>query len=867
MLTGAVRGAVSAAARRGIRPLRAAWRAKPVPVRGEYAMGLNRLLIGAAVFVATAADAAGGGDLAFPHWAPVIGTWIALAGLVLVHLVSRPRPCAVRRVCALVLDVAGASVLLHATDAAGAFAYPIYSWIIVGHGVRFGAGHLIAAAASSVAGFGLVAATTPYWQAQPRLAAGLLVGLVVVPLYLQLLLRHLAAARAAAERADRAKTLFLAGVSHELRTPLNAIVGTVSMLQTTGLDRDQARALATLDAAAEVLDGMIGGLLDVSRIEAGQPRPTPETFDLARLIAQVGAVMRVQAERKGLRFNAFVDAGTPLDLHGDAAHLRDILLGLCGNAVKFTRAGSVAVAVRTEAGEAGGLFLRAEVSDTGIGIPPEAQGHIFGMFAQADATIARRFGGTGVGLAVCERLVRLLGGRIGVASEPGRGSTFWFTVPVRVRAEASSPPALDEPVCVVADDPRDGAAWVERLRACGVEARSRPAEPRMHRPAALAFVVPSRAAARPGGAHEGQVEVLALPDDARGRHGWPPAAVRRRYATAVAATDADATFRRAARIAAAHLPATPHPSPPPETRGERPTVRVLVADDNPVNRNVLAGVLRHAGHEVVAAEDGRQACEALASVDAAFLDVNMPVLSGIDAARVHAAAGGRVPIIGLTADGTPQTTARCLAAGMVACLVKPVRPPALLDALDGALATREEERMEHPGSVPRPQARAPTPTPAPATPALDPCMLADLAGIGGETFVARVVRDFVAEAERLIGDLRAASHAADPPGIRMHAHEICSCAANVGAVALHDLCSPWQAMSDAELEHAGPGLLQHLDAVWSRTRAALLERAARDPSRAPGPAAHGARGPEPHGPAREAVTPPGTLDARGLARR
>ena len=214
---------------------------------------------------------------------------------------------------------------------------------------------------------------------------------------------------------------------------------------------------------------------------------------------------------------------------------------------------------------------------------------------------------------------------------------------------------------------------------------------------------------------------------------------------------------------------------------------MLVADDNSVNRKVLVKVLEHAGHDVVTAEDGKQACDALESVDVAFLDVNMPVLNGIDAARIHSSskAGDRIPMLGLTADGTPETAARCLAAGMVACLVNPLRPPALLHALDEALKKHKEDRMERNTPAAQP------PGAASAVSALDPYMLSDLADIGGEDFVAQVVRDFIEEAEHLIADLRAASETADSARFRTQAHEICSCAANVGASALHELCRPW----------------------------------------------------------------------------
>lgn len=817
------------AARSTFLTLKAAFRTLPREIRGEFVMSLNRLSVGFIMFGVTAASAGSReGDLTFPGWQIAIGSWIVLAAFLSVLLAARPSPSITRRVSAMVLDVAGGSIILHACGPAGAFVYPLYLWIIVGNGVRFGGGYFILASVLSVIGFAVVAATTSFWQEEMRLTVGLMAGLVVLPAYLYSLTRHIASARADAERANRAKTLFLASVSHELRTPLNAIIGMASILYTTRLNRDQAQMVSTIDASADTLLTMIEGLLEISRSETGQLRARPVDFDLARLLAEVDKIIRVQAEAKNLHFNTFLTARAPLDLYGDAARLREILLSLCANAVKFTAEGFITVAVDGTTGKDGRFHLRAEVTDTGIGIPLAAQERIFGMFMQASESITERYGGTGIGLASCDKLVRLLSGQIGVTSELGRGSTFWFTLPMVAKSEAGGTPTLNEPVCVVADDPKAAASLTTRLRAVGIDVQSlaRPVGQEASR-ASVAFVMPSGDPTKASDARGAQVEVLVLTCD-QGR--LPSTEIRQRYSTTVTLAGADGMLHRAIRIAAARLSSTPTGAIPPAERRSMVMTRVLVADDNAINRRVLTKVLEHAGHQVVTADHGQQACEVLAEklVDIAFFDVNMPVLNGTDAMHLYFSSTppeARVPVLALTADGTPETAARCLAAGMAACLVKPVRPPALLKALDEALVAHRRNQMD--------QERFATSPLASTAPALDLRQLDDLSNIAGEKFIVQLVGDFIQEIERSIVDLRTALQNVNTTQFQTHAHEICSCAANVGARALRELCSPWELISATELEQAGSGLLQCLEIEWARTRGALLERAVRGPSTSP----------------------------------
>lgn len=813
-----------ATVRRGAVALGGAWHALSTDIRSEWVMGMNRLMAGFLMLGATAASVgAGRGDLTFPHWWAAIGIWLALGSLLFVHMLAWPRRHALRRGFAMGLDVAGASIVLHASGAAAAFVYPVYLWIILGNGLRFGGRYLLTASMLSILGFVLVIATTPFWRAEPRLTAGLMAGLVVLPAYSYVLVRRLASARTAAEQASRAKTLFLAGVSHELRTPLNAITGMTDILQSTILDGDQTSMVATINVSADALLSMIEGLLDVSRIEAGQLRLSPVEFDLAHLLADVHRIIGVQAAARNLWLNTFITVRTPLSLRGDAARLREVFLSLCANAVKFTAAGSITVAVDGEAGADGRVRLRAEVTDTGIGIEPASQARIFDMFTQADESIATRFGGTGMGLAICDRLVRLLGGVLGVTSEPLHGSTFWFTAWMESGPEPDEAPVLDEPVRILARDPQRAAALTARLKACGIDAQLswHGVVTGASRTPSLAFVDPGDDSAVTQAASDARVTVLVRPLP---NNGLPPPRIRERYATAVDLSSSDASLRRAVRIVAAQVAATsPRVVAPRAARLGPSGMHVLVADDNAVNRRVVTRILEHAGHEVVTVHDGEQALDVLASgaVDIAILDVNMPLLSGIETARLHLFSARpeiRVPILGLTADGTPETAAQCLAAGMAACLVKPLRSAALLDALDKVLASRERDQTGRRPMTPRPISTE-------STPPLDLQALADLAEVGGEAFVAGVVRDFIEDTERIIAQLQAALMADDLTKFRAQAHALCSSATNVGARGLRELCYPWQTLSAAEMDETGPALLQLLRGEWARARAAFLERA------------------------------------------
>ena len=793
----------------------------------ERGMAVNRLFAGllVLVFVAIAHPDAG---LPTSHSYIGVSAYLALGLALLLHIQLWPKSSVWRRITAMAVDAGAVSFELYAGGAISALLYPGYLWIIVGNGFRFGVRSIVAASALCLTGFGIVVATTPYWRTQPSLVAGLITGLVILPAYASSLISRLQAARQQAEEASRAKTLFLASVSHELRTPLNAIVGMGDLLRGTALDAEQAPMVSTIETAAETLLALIGDLLDVSRADAGRLETRRSDFDLARLLAEVTAMIMPQARAKGLLVNTFITTRTSTALHGDARHLREILLNLCSNAVKFTQHGSVTIAADGEPDENGTTHLRLEVVDTGIGIAPEAQDKIFDVFTQADETVMDRYGGTGLGLALVDRLVRLMGGKVGVRSIPGQGSTFWVYLDMDPAGEigAEPPPSVPIPVIVASMEPDRAASLAEAVTRLGANVT-------------MAQGISALAGARPS------IMLLdhaaaALPELADGHvlvrvrsildAGLPPLALRERFATAIQYPGSDAELANALHIAAAYLPpAMQGPALPAEPVPAYAPLRVLVADDNRVNQTVTLRMLERAGHSVILAGNGEQALEILLdeSVDIVLMDVNMPVLNGIETAQTYQFAplsGRRIPMIGLTADASADTKARCFAAGMSACLVKPVRAPDLLQAIQELAAPFVASETDDPvvtAIAAHPRFRVVPPA------AVDAQALADLTALGGADFVAQVIGEFVTDAEAIIVQLEQAAANRDVHRFRAEAHAMCSSAANVGASALRSTCEPWQYLSSAELEDAGPDLVDRLRHVWRRTRTDL--QAAVDP--------------------------------------
>lgn len=791
--------------------------------------------------------------------------YISLALAVLAHILYSPGISQPRRLFALLLDCGFLSWQLHLGGERVALFFPIYLWVIFGNAFRFGIPSLAIAVPVATVSFGLVVATTPFWFRQPHLSAGLLIGLVILPAYSGTLIRKLSQATRIAEEASKAKSLFLASVSHELRTPLTAIIGMNGLLQTSELNGEQREMVETVDVAGRSLQSLINKLLDLSRLEAGKMTASIEEFDLLSLLVDIRRLVEVQVRAKNLSFDIHVTPRTPLRIKTSRLHLQEILLNLAGNAVKFTESGGVVLAVDGRKLEAAGdgVILRVEISDTGIGIAPKDQAHIFENFTQADATILNRFGGTGLGLGITRGLVQLLGGQINVESELGKGSNFRFFITAQAGA-AKIEETLQEfrpRVTFLARNPAAVVQLRSSLHALNIEAvavnpgRGLPAHQfgRSGNQVLLALEVDWEDWNQPISSLAPGATTLLIRQGAE--PGLPDSATRRNCVALLSAEFSEQDLAHALLIAsrlgspanAAFDTAQPTKAlePAPESASESPSAsapapanllpfpgnvrrrRVLLVDDNRVNRRVLGRIMETAGHEVLVAENGEMALDVLEReadrLDLVLMDFNMPEMDGLEATklfRVIALGSPRLPIVGLTADAMAQTNGTWREADMDGCLVKPIAPLDLLAAVDSmsrntAPATRSSIGKLH--DHPRFRAVA-----APAGPVLDKTIIANLRLLGDSEFVEELLADFLSDAKNLIDMLVTDAVEGDSPSFRNNAHALRSSGANVGAVALCELCAPWVQLRGPELQTRAAEFAAVAQSELARTREAIM---------------------------------------------
>lgn len=332
----------------------------------------------------------------------------------------------------MAFDVIVTSIVMHAFEEYGIPYFVLYLWLSVGNGFRYGYRELILCAGMSLTGFTIVCLTTQFWENEFLLAITGMMLLSVIPVYVAVMLKRLQDAKQLAETASREKSRFIANISHEIRTPLNAIVGFSSMMNRVD-DIVQHRQMAVrIKEASDSLMDLIEGVLDFSRIESGHVRLKPVLTDLRGLLGSIEGMFSLQTEGKGLHYSTVIDPQVPARIVCDRQRLRQVLVNLIGNAVKFTETGGIDVLARLECSPDAGDSLRFEVIDTGIGIKQEFHAHIFDRFRQADDTAQRQHGGTGLGTAIAKNLVELMGGRIGMDSRYGSGSRFWFTLPLQL---------------------------------------------------------------------------------------------------------------------------------------------------------------------------------------------------------------------------------------------------------------------------------------------------------------------------------------------------------------------------------------------------------------------------------------------------
>nr|WP_081443612.1 ATP-binding protein [Methylophaga thiooxydans] len=630
--------------------------------------------------------------------------YYSFALIIAAAILIKPTVSPIRRVLANALDLISLSVVMFFAGSESVFLFVLYLWVILGSGFRYGAPYLYISLAVGIVGFTISITWGEYWQdiQHKPIGLSLLILMVMIPVYSAFLIKKLHRALDTAKFANEAKSRFLASMSHELRTPLNGVIGVADLMQETKLNPEQREFVRIMHNSANTLLGLIENVLDISKIEAGKIESIRSEFDLHELITTVIKMQRPMATAKDIALFCNMDPQIQFAVHGDPQHLKQVLINLIGNAVKFTTSGYIRLSLQAQVSNTDEQVVRFEIRDTGIGIPAESLDTIFDDFTQVNAASGTT-SGTGLGTTISKELVELMGGNIGVTSQLGVGTTFWFELPLKVNE--NNVMTLDNHNILILSSASQQQALNKMLNTWGLTAdwvdnsakalaeliqKAESTAPYSTlivdtdtmlaiEPAKFAKMIKSDSSLRDLSLILLNTSGISIHDD-----------ISNHYISVINdETNKTALFNA---LHAAHSSINSHENVVRladyyAAQGLTRPLNILVTEDNKVNQHVLKGILHQAGHKTLLADNGDAALDLLSDpanqIDILILDMNMPGMSGLEVVKTFRFidTSASMPIIMLTADATPEARQSCEQAGVDAFLTKPINSRALIETL------------------------------------------------------------------------------------------------------------------------------------------------------------------------------------------
>ncbi|MFV2059146.1 MAG: response regulator [Gammaproteobacteria bacterium] len=604
------------------------------------------------------------------------------------------------------LDIASLTAAIIIGGEWGMALYPLYYWITLGFGFRFGLKYLVASTILSLAGFIIVYFSGTYWHNHNVLFTGLFIGLIIIPAYATTLLKRLAEAKKLAEVANRAKSQFISNMSHELRTPLNGVLGSSDLLKNTMLNNEQREYTDNIDYSCTTLLGIIDSILNISKIEAGKIVLQNNPFDLYFLLNKSAKIFAHQAKSKGLSFSLTIDPAIPYDLLGDVNLLKQVLGNLISNAIKFTQTGDITVLVTSLKNNSTNSIIRFDVQDTGCGIKQSKQDSIFERFTQEDNSDTRSYDGVGLGTTIAKEIVILMNGTIGVDSTPGEGSNFWFEIPLEIQqTNLKTIKTINSNVLIISDLNNELDILSKTLNNWGVLITTAVS-------ASDAMIIISDSIKSDEHIHTIIIN-KALVDIDPVRFS---SIIRQKYnlnnTTIIVMKDCltpsdniqlhkaginyifERPLDKTLLFNAIHSSTTltDYSGNNVEEfqshfiRKNTRQYRILFADDSVPNQKVIARILELSGHTVTVVDDGDKALDNLESniYDLCILDMHMPNVGGLNVVKIFrfTSPNSTLPFIILTANATTEAEQQCKEAGVDLYLTKPIRSKTLISAIN-----------------------------------------------------------------------------------------------------------------------------------------------------------------------------------------